>query len=78
LQSADHDRLVPIHSAVCESLWFAADDADTLHRALADASAPIVAPPADGPFGRFFMFRDPDGYAITVHTAGSPQHDKAK
>jgi predicted enzyme related to lactoylglutathione lyase len=54
------------------SLWIAADDADALHRALADAGVPIVAPPAAGPFGRFFTFRDPDGYGITVHTAQKP------
>jgi predicted enzyme related to lactoylglutathione lyase len=54
------------------SLWVAADDADVLHRVLADAGVTIVAPPADGPFGRFFTFRDPDGYGITVHTAGRP------
>lgn len=54
------------------SLWIAADDADALHRALADAGVTVVAPPADGPFGRFFTFRDPDGYGITVHTAGKP------
>ncbi len=53
------------------SLWIAADDADALHRALADADVSIVAPPGDGPFGRFFMFRDPDGYTITAHTAGT-------
>jgi catechol 2,3-dioxygenase-like lactoylglutathione lyase family enzyme len=54
------------------SLWVAADDADALHRTLTDAGVPIVVPPADGPFGRFFTFRDPDGYGITVHTSGRP------
>jgi catechol 2,3-dioxygenase-like lactoylglutathione lyase family enzyme len=51
------------------SLWLACDDADALHASLADAGVPIVAPLADGQFGRFFAFRDPDGYAITAHTA---------
>lgn len=51
------------------SLWIACDDADALHASLSAANMPIVAPPTDGPFGRFFIFRDPDGYAITVHTA---------
>lgn len=49
-------------------LWMACDDADELHRDLSEAGVPIVAPPADGPFGRFFTFRDPDGYGITAHT----------
>ena len=33
-----------------------------------EKGVPILLSPADGPFGRFFAFRDPDGYAITVHT----------
>ncbi|AHI23371.1 hypothetical protein B843_09930 [Corynebacterium vitaeruminis DSM 20294] len=30
----------------------------------------IVAEPTDGPSGRTFSFRDPDGYVITVHGKG--------
>ncbi|KFE63747.1 VOC family protein [Hyalangium minutum] len=51
------------------SLWLSSDDADGLHERLVGAGVPILLPPANGPFGRFFSFRDPDGYAITVHTA---------
>lgn len=51
------------------SLWIAATDADVLHQQLVDADVPIVLPPADGPFGRFFAFRDPDGYILTMHTS---------
>src|ERR1700722_4016610 len=29
----------------------------------------ILSPLGNGPFGRFFVARDPDGYAITFHTA---------
>lgn len=50
-------------------LWLAADDADALHASLVQAGVTILAPLADGPFGRFFTFSDPDGYGITVHTA---------
>ncbi len=50
------------------SLWIASTDADALHAQLVKKGVPILLPPADGPFGRFFAFRDPDGYAITVHT----------
>ena len=50
------------------SLWIAATDADALHAELVEKGVPILLSPADGPFGRFFSFRDPDGYAITVHT----------
>ncbi|WP_263384532.1 VOC family protein [Granulicella arctica] len=51
------------------SFWMAATDADALHAELVEKGVSIVLPPADGPFGRFFSFRDPDGYGITVHTA---------
>jgi len=51
------------------SLWIAAMDADALHAQLSEAAVPIVVPLASGPFGRFFAFRDPDGYTITVSTA---------
>lgn len=50
------------------SLWVATSDADALHRRLSNAGVPIVLPPGDGPFGRFFAFSDPDGYTITVST----------
>lgn len=49
------------------SLWIACDDAEDLHASLIAAGVAVVTPPADGPFGRFFSFRDPDGYAITAH-----------
>jgi len=49
------------------ALWMHADDAQALHDDLAAAGVPIVAAPTDGPFGRTFTFRDPDGYAVTVH-----------
>ena len=55
------------------SLWFACDDAEGLHAKLAMAGAVIVSPPGDGPFGRFFVFRDPDGYTLTAHQATPPQ-----
>lgn len=51
------------------ALWFHATDAQVLHDELAAAGVPIVAPPADGPFGRMFSFQDPDGYVVTVHDA---------
>jgi predicted enzyme related to lactoylglutathione lyase len=51
------------------SLWLACDDIEVLHRDLTAAGVPIIAPMLDGPFGRFFSFRDPDGYGITAHQA---------
>src|ERR1700728_962350 len=51
------------------SLWIAATDADVLHAQMSEAAVPIVLPLANGQVGRFFAFRDPDGYTITVSTA---------
>ena len=50
------------------SLWMAATDADAMHVQMAEAGVSVVLAPTDGPFGRYFAFRDPDGYTITVHT----------
>lgn len=49
------------------ALWLHAEDAQTLHDELAAAGTPILTAPFDGPFGRTFVFSDPDGYAITIH-----------
>lgn len=51
------------------ALWFGCDNADVLHDHLAAQDVPIAFPPKDGPFGRYFAFRDPFGYTITAHTA---------
>lgn len=56
------------------SLWMACDDADALHAKLTQAGVPIVAPPCGGPFGRFFAFRDPEGYTVTLHTAAAKDY----
>lgn len=48
-------------------LWLVVDDANAAHDELAAAGVPIVAPPAPSPFGPMFTFRDPDGYAVTLH-----------
>lgn len=49
-------------------LWIACDDADALHDAIVKRGGTILGPLADGPFGRFFVAADPDGYAITFNT----------
>lgn len=48
-------------------LWLECDDVAELHERLRHAGSPILSAPADGPFGVFFVFADPDGYAVTVH-----------
>lgn len=53
------------------ALWIACNDADALHDLIVKRGGTILSPLADGPFGRFFVAADPDGYAITFHTARS-------
>lgn len=50
------------------AIWFGCDDADALHEHLVEHGTEIVFAPKDGPFGRYFAFRDPFGYTITPHT----------
>ena len=52
-------------------LWIACTDANALHDLIVKRGGAILSPLADGPFGRFFVAGDPDGYAITFHTARS-------
>jgi predicted enzyme related to lactoylglutathione lyase len=66
LPGVDLDAVTP-QPGTGVALWLHADDAQTLHDDLAAAGVPVLAAPIDGPFGRTFTFRDPDGYAITIH-----------
>lgn len=52
-------------------LWIACEDADMLHDLIVERGGKVLSPPSDGPFGRFFVAGDPDGYALTFHTAQS-------
>ena len=49
------------------TLWLDCDHVDELHAKLAAKGAIIMTPPFDGPFGRTFIFTDPDGYRITAN-----------
>ena len=49
------------------TLWIDCDNVNELHAKLAAAGATIIKPPFDGPFGRTFIFADPDGYRITAN-----------
>jgi len=53
------------------ALWLACDDADAVYQALVAHGAAVLQPPQDGPFGRQFQVRDPDGYLLTIHGGGS-------
>ncbi len=51
------------------SISLRADDAQALHYQLKGHGAPILIDPFDTPFGRTFVFQDPDGYAVAIHGA---------
>lgn len=53
------------------ALWLHDPEAVALHDTLAAAGATIVQELFDGPFGKTFVFRDLDGYAVTVHDRGT-------
>jgi predicted enzyme related to lactoylglutathione lyase len=67
LPGTDLDRGQP---GLGVALWLRADDAQALHDRLVQHGVTILTEPVDGPFGRTFTLRDPDGYAITIHDAG--------
>ncbi|MGF7160167.1 putative enzyme related to lactoylglutathione lyase [Rhodoligotrophos appendicifer] len=50
-------------------LWIACDDADAYRDQIIGRGGTISSPVNDGPFGRFFVASDPNGYALTFHTA---------
>ena len=52
------------------ALWLRVDDAQALHETLAGGGVTIVTDPFDGPFGRTFALRDPDGSVVTIHDGG--------
>jgi predicted enzyme related to lactoylglutathione lyase len=49
------------------TLWIDCDSVDELHAKMQTAGATIIKEPFDSPFGRAFVFADPDGYQITAN-----------
>ncbi len=49
------------------TLWIDCDNVNELHAKLDAAGVTIIKQPFDGPFGRTFIFADPDGYQITTN-----------
>jgi predicted enzyme related to lactoylglutathione lyase len=49
------------------TIWLDCDNVDELAAKLQAAGTAIVKPPFDSPFGRAFIFADPDGYQITAN-----------
>ena len=54
------------------AIWFSCDDADALRDRLTEQGTEIEFAPRDGPFGRYFAFRDPFGYTVTAYTIALP------
>lgn len=57
------------HFGAGVSVWFAVPDADAYHAQIMAVGAQVTQPPQDGPFGRMFSVRTPDGHALTFHRA---------
>lgn len=49
------------------TLWIDCAQVNALHASLQAHGVTIITPPYDGPFGRTFVFADPDGYRITAN-----------
>lgn len=50
------------------ALWMHDPEAAALHDRLAAAGTTIAQAPFEGPFGTTFVFQDPDGYLVTIHS----------
>ncbi len=51
-------------------VWFKADDSAALLERLRKHGVKILKDISEGPFGKTFVFQDPDGYPISVHDGG--------
>lgn len=49
------------------ALWLRVEDSAALHDRLIGKGVEVVSGMTDGPFGKTFTFRDPEGYLITIH-----------
>ena len=55
------------HLAWGVTFWIDCDNVDELHAQMQTAGTTIIKEPYDSPFGRAFIFADPDGYQITAN-----------
>ncbi|MEJ5928852.1 VOC family protein [Corynebacterium sp. H128] len=49
------------------AVWIRVSNTRELHDRLTKAGVQVLTSPSESPFGLHFTFRDPDGYAITIH-----------
>ncbi|MFT0847238.1 VOC family protein [Actinomycetaceae bacterium L2_0104] len=61
----DLDQLGQLGAGI--GVWFQCTDPAELHERLVSRGVTIVQEPSQGPFGKQFTFRDPDGYVVTIH-----------
>ena len=57
------------HPGLGVSVSLRVEDAQVLHDHLRNRGVLILIDPFDTPFGRTFVFEDPDGYAVAIHGA---------
>ncbi|RGE21521.1 VOC family protein [Leucobacter sp. wl10] len=65
LPGVDLDALGRLGAGI--AVWLHVEDAAGVHARLLAEGVEIVQEPFEGPFGLTFSFRDPDGYAVTLH-----------
>lgn len=70
LADPDFDWDTVVQAGIGVVPWLRCDDTDALYLRLCAANIPIIAEPANGPFGRQFTFADPDGYRLIAHDQG--------
>ncbi len=58
------------HRGYGVALWFKVDDSAKLRDHLVDKGVEVTSDLVDGPFGKTFSIRDPEGYLITLHDCG--------
>ena len=51
-------------------LWLLTDDTEALLGHLEANQVEIIRGLEDGPFGKMFTFKDPEGYLVTIHDRG--------
>ncbi len=54
------------HSGSVE-LSFAVEDVDALHKNWKEKGVEIITEPADMPFGRYFLAKDPEGHYLSAY-----------
>ena len=65
-------QLGPSPDSSTIQVWWRASNSQVLYERAAADGVPILVAPFDGPFGRTFAMKDPDGYRITIYERDQP------